>query len=158
MLLLVVHIRANGVTTYVCSFCFVMVFVLLICWDWILFIFSPLGIVFSYVFVSFFLDFSLFLSKCCSHRTYYDFFLVWSDVRRCLLPEFRSLIMMHSWRFQTLPGIGIRPVKKEGFYIISENINFLCTPLDVASLQIYIQWEECYTDRNFVVEFDTWAK
>ena len=57
MLLLVVHIRANGVTTYVCSFCFVMVFVLLTCRDWILVIFSPLGIVFSSVFVLFCFDF-----------------------------------------------------------------------------------------------------
>ena len=59
MLLLVVHIRANGVTTYVCSFCFVMVFVLLTCRDSILVIFSPLGIVFSYVFVLFSFDFFL---------------------------------------------------------------------------------------------------
>ena len=144
MLLLVVHIPANGVTTYVCSFCFVMVFVLLICWDWILVIFSPLGIVFSYVFVLYCLDFFFFLSKCCSRRTYYDFNLVWSDVRCCLLSEFRSLIMMHSWRFQTLPGIGIRPVKKEGFYVISENINFFCTPLDVSSLQIYPRLHSTY--------------
>ena len=130
MLLLVVHIWANGVTTYVCSFCFVMVFVLLICWDWILVIFSPLGIVFSYVFV---LSWFFFLSvKMLQSPNLLWFFLVWSDVRRCLLPEFRSLIMMHSWRFQTLPGIGIRPVKKEGFYVISENINFFCTPLDVV--------------------------
>ena len=135
MLLLVVHIRANGMTTYVCSFCFVMVFVLLTCRDWILVIFSPLGIVFSYVFVLFWF---FFLSvKMLQSPNLLWFFLVWSDVRRCLLPEFRSLIMMHSWRFQTLPGIGIRPVKKEGFYVISENINFFCTPLDVASLQIY---------------------
>ena len=104
----------------------------------------PWVLFFSYVIVLFCLDFSLFLSKCCSHRTYYDFFLVWSDVRRCLLPEFRSLIMMHSWRFQTLPGIGIRPVKKEGFYVISENINFFCTPLDVSSLQIYPRLHSTY--------------
>ena len=135
MLLSVVHIRANGVTTYVWSFCFVMVFVLLICWDWILVIFSPLGIVFSYVFVLFCLDF--FSVKMLQSPNLLWFFLVWSDVRRCLLPEFRSLIMMHSWRFQTLPGIGIRPVKKEGFYVISENINLFCTPLDVTFLQIY---------------------
>ena len=76
MLLLVVHIRANGMTTYVCSFCFVMVFVLLTCQDWILVIFSPLGMFFRMFLFCF--DFSF-----CQNAAVTELIMIFSSLVGC---------------------------------------------------------------------------
>lgn len=132
MLLLVVHIRTKGMTTYVCSFCLVMVFVLLTCWDWILVVFSPLGIVFSYVLVLIFFPF-------CQNAAVTELIMIFSSLVGC-----KALFAAWIWivdhdaqlELSNLARRRHQTCKKEGFYIISENIIFICTPLDVPFLQI----------------------